>query len=70
MSSLEAKVTVLEVELRLVHRELKELKESQKELIEFMHKIQGGKAWLTGMILTASSLGAIITSFGTYLFKH
>lgn len=67
---LEAKVSVLEAELRGVYRELKELKEIQRDLVEFMYKVEGGKAWLFGLLAIAGTLGGVLSSGFSVLFKH
>jgi hypothetical protein len=60
---------IIKTELDSVTRDIRELRQSQKELLEFMNKIEGGKTWVIAMFLIASSISAIFTSMLTHFIK-
>lgn len=68
-ADLRSDVSVLNVEVKRLHEEIRELKEAQKELMQFMYQTEGGKAWLFGLLSVASGLGSIIGGVVTYVLK-
>ena len=57
-------VAVLKTEIHFLREEVKELKETNKQLLEFMQSVKAGKAVLFSMIGIAATVGGLVgTSF-------
>jgi hypothetical protein len=68
-ADLRSEVSVLNVEVKRLHDEIRELKNAQKELMQFMYGMQGGRAWLFGLLSIASGIGSILGGVVTYVLK-
>jgi hypothetical protein len=60
-------VKVLRTELKSLADDVQELKETNKELLEFMYKFEGGKASLFALLTVSAAVGAIISSIVGFL---
>ena len=80
-NSLEVDIGILKTELHNICSDLKDIKESQqrdihelranqKLLLEFMYKVQGGKAWLFSLLTISAAVGALLSAFITFIFPH
>lgn len=78
MSELKSDISVLKTEMSWVRNELKDFKlnisedlrsveRTNNELLKFMYKYQGGKAWLFGLMTVAGTVGALFSAVVTYI---
>ena len=55
-------IGLLKAEIRNLSSDVKEIKEEQKQFVQFMHQIKGGKSWLFAMITVAGIMGALLNN--------
>ena len=60
---------VVKVKIDVMADDIKEIKESQKEVTRFMLRHQGGTAWFFGALTVAATLGGLVT-YLLNMFKH
>lgn len=61
---------IIKTDLHNLKDDMKELRREQKELLEFMYKVEGGKAWMISMLLIAGSIGGFATALAKYIFGN
>lgn len=62
MDQVNLEVKVLRAEVLGLKEDILELKDEQKELIEFMYRFEGGKASLFALLTVSATVGALISS--------
>lgn len=66
LQTLISEVAAIKIEVKHLGDEVKSLKETNNLLLQFMYKMQGGKALFFGMLTAAAALGSIITYVTSY----
>lgn len=68
LSDVNRELGVIITKLKALESEVRDLKETNKILLEFMYRVQGGKAWLAGLFVSASAIGALFSNIASHLF--
>lgn len=56
-------ISSIKAEIHHLREDILELRTDSKTLMQFMYHMQGGKAWLVGIISAAALIGSALTAF-------
>lgn len=59
----------LKAKIENVEEDLAEIKSTNKQLLAFMYRMEGGKAWLFGLLTLSATVGSLISGIVGFVFK-